>query len=484
MRFSNAVSSAIRALAALPRMPPDEIERFTRSVNEGLPMPDASFGADPVWRVVRGASPPVALNSLFNRVQSQFGLVGDGKYIGCRFEDVTVFVQYSTIRTILNNAAHSDLTDAEARLAVQLLQGETLKSAATDDRVGYETKRTHFRTMSEKLQISGQTEVVRVLTNRVVQCLAHLAQPNLHADLDIYTSAFLPAVVRRMSVTSPSGYTVPVLDYGPVNGDPLIVLHPMIFPPIGRPEIEHAEKHGIRLIWPLRNGLLCKSAPMLSAKKHLETSVEGLTTVLEQLVGLPAPVLALVSSGSTATRAAVSHPEMISSISFAATCYSAGREGGSFRYFGTDLAELALRSETIMTRTVLAMRTYAQNENRFRPFVENVFRNSARDLSHLAYEFKSTNGGSRLKSAILNSVESMKQDYFNQTHFKWKELQNLRVPVQFMQGSEDSIHPPTELARLVEGVNGSRLSIAEGMGHLPHREDLLRTIEFAMNLCE
>ena len=219
---------------------------------------------------------------------------------------------------------------------------------------------------------------------------------------------------------------------------------------------------------------------MRSAKHHLQLSVDGLLSVIEQLIGGPTPVLALVSSGSIATRAAIREPSLISSISFAATCYSAGREGRSLRYFGTDLAELALRSETIMARTVLAMRSYTQNESRFRSLIESVFRGSERDMSHLADEFSGPDGGSRIRSAVLNSTESMKQDFFNQTHFKWAELSNVRVPIRFLQGSDDSIHPPSDLAAMVQKVNGGSLAIADGMGHLLHREDLHRAIEFSL----
>lgn len=479
MKARRALFSALRALSTVPYLPVEELERFSQNVDEESPAANASFGASPVWRIPRGTKPPVSFRRLLAKLDEGFGFAVHNDFFALRFDETALALPLSTLHAIVGEAAHERLTAAEMRVAIQLLQGQNLKDAAKADNVAYETKRSHFKVLAAKLEIRGQSEVVRVLTNKLFRKLAHLAEPRMRGDLDEYASSYLPAAVRRLRITTKTGLDLSVLDYGPATGTPLIVLHPMILPPIGWNEIAHAERQGLRLLWPLRCGLLDRSAPIQSGKKHLDESVEGLLAVLDQLIGQPVPVLALVSSGAVATRAALRRPERISSICFAATCYSAGRTGPSYRYFGADLIELALRSEAMMSRTVTAMRNYADTDKRFRSMLETVFQGSHRDLAHIAAEFSSVDAGKRLRSAILNSAESIKQDFFNQTHFRWSELLELETPIRFLQGAEDAIHPPSDFAPIVNKLSGTSLSILEGMGHLPHRGDLRRVIDIA-----
>jgi pimeloyl-ACP methyl ester carboxylesterase len=269
------------------------------------------------------------------------------------------------------------------------------------------------------------------------------------------------------------------LDYGPVTGAPVIILHPRCFPPIGTKEIAQANSLGVRMLWPMRPGLIDQNAPVLNSKKHLEMSVTGLIAVLDQIVGRPTPVLAFVSSGAIATRAAAQRPELVTSISFVATCYSAGQSTASMPYFGAELVELAFRSEAIMTRTVAALRRYVSNDKRFRRMFENVFRGSDRDKIHIQAEFDGPDKGNRLRKVTLLSPESIKHDFFNQTQFSWGELSDLQTPRRFLQGSDDSIHPPDRLAKILHDLGEDDLVIAQGMGHLPHFSDLRNAIQFA-----
>lgn len=480
MRLNNTLISALRALSAVPDLPSKEIERFSATVQKELPSPNASFGADPIWLFATGKKPPEQFRTLIEKLSERTGLVELGDYFAFKVTDIVVVGPITILHTVLADFSHENLTPSEMRVALQLVQGDSLRAASVVDNIGYETKRTHFKTLAGKLGLSGQTEVVRVLTAHIFSQMAHVAQPQSSSDLELYATNYWPNEVRRLSLSSPMGYSVPVIEYGPIDGTPIVVLHPMIFPPLGYEEITHAYKFGLRMIWPLRCGLLNRSAPIQRADDHLNASVEGALAVLEQLIGQPTRILALVSSGAVATRTALRRPDLVKSICFAATCYSAGRKSARFRYFGADLAELALRNEAIMTRTVTAMRSYAENEHRFRKMIETVFKGSERDLYHISNEFAGPDHGERLRAAVLRSGESIKQDFFYQTHFRWSEIADLDVPIRFVQGSDDSIHPPSDLSRLVNDLQVSDFSILDGMGHLPHGEDLMRTIESAL----
>jgi pimeloyl-ACP methyl ester carboxylesterase len=481
MPFSKTLSSALRALSSVPNLKPDELKQFSDSVDEGCPLPDTNYGADPVWRLPKGAAPPAFFETLITNLRAANGLVAHKGYHAVALIDVDVIVTEPTLRNIVDKVTRTSLTGSEFRLASQLLQGLDLKQAAAADETGYETKRSQFKSLAGKLGLRGQSEVMRVLTTQAMQELAHLAQPNNQTELDCYALTYLPREVRRLTIVTPTGESVRVLDFGPVMGRPFVILHPMFFPPIGADEIAYAKQLGVRLLWPLRPGVIDSSAPVLSSKKHIATSVRGLIAVLEQLIGGPAPLLAFVSSGAVATRTATERPDLVASISFVATCYSTGRSTLSMPYFGAELAELAFRSEAIMTRTASALRNFLASDRRCRSMFEKIFRDSARDTAHLDAEFNSADKGNRLRLVTLQSPESIKHDFFNQTQFSWTELSNLSVPRRFLHGRHDSIHPPEQLAQILEDLGEDDLTLAEDMGHLPHFADFRNAIQFAVS---
>lgn len=80
----------------------------------------------------------------------------------------------------------SHLTEAERRVAFQLLAGISLREAATLDDVGLETKRAQIKSATAKMQCSGQIELVRLLTAQlsIVRSLADddCAMPSLQND--------------------------------------------------------------------------------------------------------------------------------------------------------------------------------------------------------------------------------------------------------------------------------------------------------------
>jgi DNA-binding CsgD family transcriptional regulator len=72
--------------------------------------------------------------------------------------DIAVFT-----RILISFQVDSHLTEAERRVAFQLLAGISLREAATLDGVGLETKRAQIKSATAKMQCSGQIELVRLL---------------------------------------------------------------------------------------------------------------------------------------------------------------------------------------------------------------------------------------------------------------------------------------------------------------------------------
>jgi DNA-binding CsgD family transcriptional regulator len=66
--------------------------------------------------------------------------------------------------------SHFGLTPAEARLALHLVAGETLRSAEVKLSISYETARTHLKNIFNKTGTSRQAELVIAIVTALPGC--------------------------------------------------------------------------------------------------------------------------------------------------------------------------------------------------------------------------------------------------------------------------------------------------------------------------
>jgi DNA-binding CsgD family transcriptional regulator len=69
---------------------------------------------------------------------------------------------------------HFGLTPAEARLALHLVAGETLRSAEAKLSMTYETARTHLKSIFQKTGTCRQAELVVAIVTAIPGCLKQL----------------------------------------------------------------------------------------------------------------------------------------------------------------------------------------------------------------------------------------------------------------------------------------------------------------------
>jgi DNA-binding CsgD family transcriptional regulator len=67
--------------------------------------------------------------------------------------------------------SHFGLTPAEARLTLHLVAGETLRSAAAQFNISYQTARTHLKNIFNKTGACRQAELVTVILTALPDCL-------------------------------------------------------------------------------------------------------------------------------------------------------------------------------------------------------------------------------------------------------------------------------------------------------------------------
>jgi DNA-binding CsgD family transcriptional regulator len=72
---------------------------------------------------------------------------------------------------------HFDLTPAEARLALHLVAGETLRSAEVKLSITYETARTHLKNIFDKTGTCRQAELLVVILTALPGCVGAPIDP-------------------------------------------------------------------------------------------------------------------------------------------------------------------------------------------------------------------------------------------------------------------------------------------------------------------
>src|SRR5262245_64722749 len=87
----------------------------------------------------------------------------------CRVQIVADFIMNESIDRL---RCHFGLTLAEARLALHLVGGETVRSAAVKLNITYETARTSLKKIFMRTETCRQAELVLVILTALPECQA------------------------------------------------------------------------------------------------------------------------------------------------------------------------------------------------------------------------------------------------------------------------------------------------------------------------
>ena len=415
-----------------------------------------------------------------------FDLTRDFLVIKCTYSELSeqsFIVSVGIVNTITEKLNRAQFTPSELRVAAQVVCGMTLQSAAEHDSVAIETKRSHIKSVMGKIGVARQADLIRVLLSELLLITdARNWDKARQYRFNEYCNSYLPDQVRCHSLIDTNGKSVRVVDLGPQRGKPVIVLHSMIFPDITSEDVDFACRHNIRLIWPLRPGLLQSTPDRKSVDLYSKEVIEGIDLVWNHFCGEPVMILAMVSSAWHATHFTQKYPEKVADITFAATCFSAGKYENNIIYFGSSVAELCSRNTWLMTRTVDYIKKHVGEIEKFKSIVMKIFGGSEPDIETLNMEFSAPHHGRRLQSVMVDSAESIKHDYFNQVHFSWDNVKKVEVPVKFVHGDQDSLHRVCDLKRLIAGIGQIPLVQLKNTGHILQYENFRYLLRTALNL--
>jgi len=173
------------------------------------------------------------------------------------------------------------MTYSERRTLLQLIIGKSLKKAANEDTVSYETKKTYLKTVFQKTGLHSQQEISNYLLAQILLSSASSRsqlRPQAHADdtffqfVDNYMGPYVRASVIQHSATE----RYRVIEIGDPTGHPVVCVHHLAIIHFSDEEVAAIKQQGIRLICPLRLGAISNLDPFVSTRQHLEHAVKGI----------------------------------------------------------------------------------------------------------------------------------------------------------------------------------------------------------------
>jgi len=112
-----------------------------------------------------------------------------------------------------------ELTDKEQMVLLNLIHGKTIKTIAQQAFVTENTVKTHVKALFRKTGASSQADIVRLVLTHESQIL------DSYFDTDPGLVSAPESDVDDRTVTLKNGQTITYREYGPKNGDPVIVCH-------------------------------------------------------------------------------------------------------------------------------------------------------------------------------------------------------------------------------------------------------------------
>lgn len=172
------------------------------------------------------------------------------------------------------------LTEAEARLAAELLGGAALKDIALASGRSVDTLRTQLKAIRRKTYTANQQQLVRIMTG--LEALLR-DRPEMARARATYHGSMRLQDGRKLAYRS----------FGPEDGKPCLFIHNMLSgPAMLLPLVPYLEDRGLRLICPLRPGFgesdvdeVCRADPSQAPSRFAQDATElldhlGLTRVV------------------------------------------------------------------------------------------------------------------------------------------------------------------------------------------------------------
>jgi pimeloyl-ACP methyl ester carboxylesterase/DNA-binding CsgD family transcriptional regulator len=346
----------------------------------------------------------------------------------------------------------SGLTATEVRLVMQIVCGYTLREAAVADNVSYETKRTQYKSISSKTGMPRQSDLAVFVTARLSLELRsgfYTASRGIQSTFEVHKQVMHPSVQLHVSADS-DGAMHRIMDMGPRNGKPYLVLHGTALPMLTDRDSEFLIDNSMRLLWPLRRGLMEPNETVGDIDSFCLLYSRSILMALD-VVADPTTPVDVISVGSGCSHAIdlyKSQPQRVKSISFVTACYRPGSEVNAVNRVAQGLDKLAAYSPGMLAIVFKMMRRHLQKESAFAKYMRGVSEGSEPDTRIVEYELSDPDRLRNFQTRILSSVEFFVFDHRTRINTDWACLKDCDSPVTFFHGTMDAFYPLPGIEKL------------------------------------
>jgi len=365
--------------------------------------------------------------------------------------------------------ANANLSPSEARVVFQVVAGIDLRDAAEEDGVSYETKRMHLKNASQKLQCRGQKEILRKVLGQMVHLLTASDAETANIDIaETFVSRYLADDTRLSIHRLGNGRLLRILEAGPADGKPVIMIHGMMFPITLRGLARHLHDARIRLIVPIRPGFLeaASVSPLFLAEDLIARALEDIALFIQKSGLSPAPVVGLSLGATVATRFACDYPKCVSRLILMSTNLTQTRdakESQAARFY-TAMRDLAGEPEIFAIINRQYTQYYADRKT-CKDMLQRLFGACDTDVKVLNGAYSHMPAYDMFAELYGNSTAGMTADFVF-TMRRWKSAaKTLPMPVTIVHGAKDPLTSVGELDGLVATASTHETIVIDDGGH-------------------
>ncbi|MGE3906000.1 MAG: alpha/beta fold hydrolase, partial [Reyranellaceae bacterium] len=373
-------------------------------------------------------------------------------------------------------------TQAERRVMFQVVSGVSLRDAAARDKVTFETKRAHVKSVFSRMHCSSQQDLVRVVLGQLVHLLSVSEATVAHAGpAEAFVARYLSDDARLEVVRLANGRILRVLSCGPQSGRRLVMIHGMMFPIILAGSARHLEAANIQLTIPIRAGFLESRPPaeLVRRKDFIDDAFADMALWLESEGGGADVLLGQSLGGALAIRFANRYPHLVSKLILQSINLTAGAgEDDRAGTFYGGLKRLSGRPE-IFRRVNWEYYKYYADRTTSRTILSRLFADLPVDMSVLDGEATGTEAYRMFADLYASSVFGMSGDFDFVMNSWEREARDLDKPIAFVHGADDPLTSPSEFSRLIESGGRYSQHIIPGGGHFvaaSHGGEVWRTV--------
>lgn len=372
------------------------------------------------------------------------------------------------------------LTPRELRTLAQLLSGCALRDAASEDGVSYETKRTQAKIIHAKLGYTRQTDMIAdILTGLLLEIIAASDTPKTSSLVQTYVTRYAPRQTRLQKINGLQGHSFEIVDMGPLDGAPLVSMIPSTVGVVTDEFVDALYANNLRVLWPVRNGVLNPNDPLLGYAEHIDHAMAGIDAAREFL---GSHTLSLHGAGTSAFLAieyARRHPEHVQRIILQSAGSQSATQLFSSHKVTSAIGALAAKNP-ITLNLMFRFIDRKLNDPKFaKEMFARTFKNSPQDLEHVMAEFGPPDFGERLKFSVRHSFHAMVHDFRFITEPWWESAAQMSIPLHFIHGTLDGVTTIQEVQNLTTKFGHGTLHPIEGCGRMAsykHLVEITKTI--------